>query len=92
LVSSDIELLKKLVKPRIDRVLKGEVTPAKYNPANLSSFKDIDVREVMNIIIRVLEKKYKNIVMRRFSEEENVLVEKLYPIYIRRGVFPRTNL
>jgi len=92
LVSSDIELLKKLVKPRIDRVLKGEVTPAKYNPANLSSFKDIDVREVMNVIIRVLEKKYKNIVMRRFSEEENKLMKKLHPIYIKRFQFNSRSL
>ncbi len=39
LVKANMDLLRRLVKPRLDRVLIGEVTPAKYNPANLSDLK-----------------------------------------------------
>jgi lipoate-protein ligase A len=35
LVASNIEVLRRVIKPRMDRVARGEVTPAKYNPANL---------------------------------------------------------
>ncbi|WP_460126226.1 lipoate--protein ligase family protein [Stetteria hydrogenophila] len=36
LVEADMEALRRLVKPRLDRVARGEVTPAKYNPANVA--------------------------------------------------------
>jgi len=39
LVEADMDRLRRLVKPRLDRVERGEVTPAKYNPANISSLK-----------------------------------------------------
>lgn len=39
LVEADLPMLRRLVKPRLDRVMRGEVTPAKYNPANLADLK-----------------------------------------------------
>ena len=36
LVSSDMELLRRITKPRIDRVLRGEVNPVKYRPCSLA--------------------------------------------------------
>ncbi|MCX8196563.1 MAG: lipoate--protein ligase family protein, partial [Acidilobaceae archaeon] len=35
LVATNMEVLKRVIVPRLDRVERGEVTPAKYNPANL---------------------------------------------------------
>ncbi len=51
LVDSDIALLRRLLIPRWDRVERGEVTPAKYNPANLSS---IDPSITMNRALKAL--------------------------------------
>ena len=78
LVSADISLLKKLIKPRIERVLRGEVSPAKYNPANISMFIDISVRDVLDVIMRVLEKRFGYVSTRRFSGFEKEMAEKMY--------------
>ncbi|MEB3760598.1 MAG: hypothetical protein GSR81_07125 [Desulfurococcales archaeon] len=37
LIEADTSLLDQVIVPRLDRVARGEVTPAKYNPWNLSS-------------------------------------------------------
>ncbi len=50
LVDSDIGLLRSLIKPRLDRVARGEVSPAKYNPGNLSWFIDVDVKRVIRAV------------------------------------------
>ncbi len=51
LVESNIPLLHMLVKPRLDLVAKGFVTPAKYRPANLSTF---DSTLTINKVLRAL--------------------------------------
>lgn len=52
LVSADLNTLRRLVKPRLDRVLRGEVTPAKYNPANLSDLKPgVTVESAVNALL-----------------------------------------
>ncbi len=37
LIEADTSLLDQVIVPRLERVARGEVTPAKYNPRNLSS-------------------------------------------------------
>ncbi|MCE4599178.1 MAG: lipoate--protein ligase family protein [Desulfurococcales archaeon] len=51
LISSNINRLNELLKPRLDRVARGEVTPAKYRPRNLSDFIHISVDEIIEILI-----------------------------------------
>jgi len=52
LVEADMDMLKKLVKPRLERVARGEVTPAKYNPANISDLKpSVTVGEAVNALV-----------------------------------------
>ncbi|MGC9148897.1 MAG: lipoate--protein ligase family protein [Sulfolobales archaeon] len=78
LVSADINLLKRIIKPRIDRVLRGEVTFSKYNPGNISMFIDVSVKEVMEVILGVLEKRFGYISKRRFNNIESEYGERLY--------------
>ncbi len=88
LVSADMVLLRRLIKPRIDRVLRGEVSFAKYNPGNLSMFVDASVNDVIETILRVMEKRFGYVSKRRFSEEEIVFGEKLYrEKYLGKYVF-----
>ncbi|MCE4625723.1 MAG: lipoate--protein ligase family protein [Desulfurococcales archaeon] len=55
LVEADTARLHMLVKPRLDLVEKGIVTPAKYRPRNISSMRpDISVDGVISIIEEVL--------------------------------------
>lgn len=54
LVDSDIELLRRVTRPRWDLVRSGRVTPAKYNPMNISSFIDIDVDRAVEAILGVI--------------------------------------
>ncbi len=54
LVASDIDLLRRITRPRWDLVESGRVTPAKYNPANLSSFIEVDVDRAIETIIDVI--------------------------------------
>ena len=56
LVSSRMDLLKAVVKPRWDRVVRGEVTPAKYNPANISSLLAMNPQNAMQAALRALYK------------------------------------
>jgi lipoate-protein ligase A len=58
LVSSNIEVLKRVLKPRIDRVLRGEVTLAKYNPANLSDLAGVSLKDVLEAVRGALEDLY----------------------------------
>jgi len=53
-VDSDIELLRRVTRPRWDLVRSGRVTPAKYNPMNISSFIDIDVDRAVEAILGVI--------------------------------------
>ncbi len=78
LVSADIGLLKRLIRPRIDRVLRGEVTFSKYNPGNISMFIDVSVREVVEIILGVLERRFGYVSKRRFNNIESEYGERLY--------------
>ena len=54
LVDSDIDLLRRITRPRWDLVESGRVTRAKYNPENLSRFMDIDVDTAIDTIIKVI--------------------------------------
>lgn len=58
LVSSDIGLLRRLLVARLDRVVRGEVTPAKYEPANLRDFVSVSVGEAVTGLMRSLEEAY----------------------------------
>ncbi len=58
LVSSNIEALKALIKPRLDRVLKGEVTSSKYNPGNLMDIAGVNLKEALKALYRALEEAY----------------------------------
>ncbi len=51
LVKSNISRLRRLIKPRLDRVRRGEVTPAKYNPGNLSWFIDVDTDYMVRVLV-----------------------------------------
>ncbi len=39
LVSADVDVLRRVLVPRWDRVLRGEVTPSKYMPENISALR-----------------------------------------------------
>ncbi len=56
LVASNTELLKAVIKPRWDRVEKGEVTPAKYNPANVSRFLALNPQNAMQVVLSILRR------------------------------------
>jgi len=58
LVSANISILKRVLKPRMDRVLRGEVTPAKYNPANLGDLAGISLGEALEAVRGALEDLY----------------------------------
>lgn len=62
LVSSNIDLLKRLIKPRLDRVARGEVTIAKYNPGNLRDLSRVTVRETLEALVSTIESLYGPIV------------------------------
>ncbi|MEM1611542.1 MAG: lipoate--protein ligase family protein [Sulfolobales archaeon] len=70
LVSSNIEILKRLIKPRLDRVARGEVTPAKYNPNNLRDIAGISLRDALEAIFSEIEYRYHPIEMSEPTEEE----------------------
>lgn len=58
LVAANMEVLKRVIIPRLDRVERGEVTRAKYNPANLMDLAGIRMDQVISALLEVLEKKY----------------------------------
>jgi len=70
LVSSNLDVLRRVIKPRIDRVLRGEVTPAKYNPANLRDITDVSLSEVLEAIKGALEDLYGPLVKSKLSRIE----------------------
>lgn len=52
LVEADMGRLRRLVKPRLDRVARGEVTPAKYNPANVSQLRPgVTLRDAVEALL-----------------------------------------
>ncbi|MDM7274599.1 MAG: lipoate--protein ligase family protein [Thermoprotei archaeon] len=58
LVASNMEVLKALIKPRLDRVLRGEVTGSKYNPGNLMDIAGVNLREALEALHSALEYAY----------------------------------
>ena len=54
LVDADMETLRMVIKPRLDRVRRGEVTPAKYNPGNLASIAGVTRSMAITAILDVL--------------------------------------
>ncbi len=58
LVASNIELLRKLLRPRLDRVARGEVTPAKYNPNNLRDLEGVSMGEAIEALKAELEDRF----------------------------------
>lgn len=70
LVSANLELLRRVIRPRIDRVLRGEVTPAKYNPGNLRDIAGVSLREVLEAIRGAIEDFYGPTTKTRISGRE----------------------
>lgn len=58
LVASNMGALKALIKPRLDRVIKGEVTISKYNPGNLMDIAGVNLREALEALHSALEDTY----------------------------------
>ncbi len=58
LVESDMDTLKRVIKPRMDRVLRGEVTPAKYNPGNLSDIAGITLGDAISSVLQAATRKW----------------------------------
>lgn len=52
LINADLDLMSRLLKPRLDRVERGEVTPAKYNPINLAMIAGIGFSEVLRPLLK----------------------------------------
>ena len=52
LVNADLGAMRRIIRPRMDRVLRGEVTPAKYNPGNLRDLAGISVREAVEALLQ----------------------------------------
>lgn len=93
LISSNIELLKRLIRPKLDRVARGEVTPAKYNPQNLRDLVGITMKEALNAIMSELEDRFGPLAISEPTEKE---VWKAQDIAIKSRVrlyteYERTN-
>lgn len=58
LVSTNMEVLKRIIIPRLDRVERGEVTRAKYNPANLRDIAGVSLSQAMGALYGALERRY----------------------------------
>ncbi len=58
LVDADMETLRRVIKPRLDRVERGEVTPAKYNPGNLSLIAGITRSMAITAILDALASRH----------------------------------
>ncbi|MCS7106525.1 MAG: lipoate--protein ligase family protein [Acidilobaceae archaeon] len=58
LVATNMEVLKRVILPRLDRVARGEVTPAKYNPANLRDLAGVRVGEALEALRRAARELY----------------------------------
>lgn len=52
LVEADTETLHRVIKPRLDRVERGEVTPAKYRPRNLKDLAGVDKQTVISALLQ----------------------------------------
>ena len=51
LIDANLDLMGRLLKPRLDRVERGEVTPAKYNPINLAMIAGVGFNEVLEPLL-----------------------------------------
>ncbi len=58
LVNANLDTLRRVVKPRLDRVARGEVTPAKYNPGNLADMAGISRSEAITALLQALAARY----------------------------------
>ena len=77
LVSADLDTLRRVIKPRLDRVARGEVTMAKYNPGNLYDLVGIGLSEALEAIEKALEDLYGPLYMGEYIEEELEEAKKL---------------
>lgn len=70
LVSADLDTLRRVIKPRLDRVARGEVTIAKYNPGNLYDLEGIGLDEALKAIEKALKDLYGPLYIGEYTEEE----------------------
>lgn len=56
LVEADLETLKRVLKPRLEDVVKGKVTPAKYRPNNLKNLAGVSMREALRALLETVSK------------------------------------
>ncbi|MEB3859601.1 MAG: lipoate--protein ligase family protein [Desulfurococcales archaeon] len=54
LVEADIGTLRSVLKPRLERVARGEVTPAKYNPNNLRDIAGVRIPETISSLRKAI--------------------------------------
>ncbi len=58
LVDADMGTLHTVIKPRLDRVARGEVTPAKYRPRNLEDLAGVKLPEALSALLQAVETEY----------------------------------
>lgn len=89
LVSANIEVLRRVIRPRIDRVQRGEVTPAKYNPCNLRDLAGVSLREALEALRGAIEDEYGPLIessvdMKEIREAE--VLSKSRIVVFQRGI------
>ena len=52
LVDADLETLRRVLRPRLEDVAQGKVSPAKYRPNNLASMTGVSMREAVEALLR----------------------------------------
>jgi lipoate-protein ligase A len=78
LVDADLDAMRALLKPRLDRVARGEVTPAKYNPNNLRDIAGVSVGEAVRGLRKALEAVLGGLEETLLTGEEAVEAHGLY--------------
>ncbi len=58
LINADMKVLHRVIRPRLDRVARGEVTPAKYRPRNLKDLAGIEMPEAISAILEEAEERW----------------------------------
>ena len=51
LVDADLGVLHRVIRPRLDRVERGEVTPAKYRPRNLGDLAGVEMPDAISAVL-----------------------------------------
>ncbi|MCE4612293.1 MAG: lipoate--protein ligase family protein [Desulfurococcales archaeon] len=78
LVEADMETLRRVIKPRLDRIARGEVTPAKYRPGNLAEIVGISMSEAFRSLEDALNHSIGEPRRDRLTELEELVAQKLY--------------